>query len=133
LIPGINQNLVKKVKGDCLHISGEFELKSCNTFGFYIRNSKKETGTELLYDVKRGTLSLLGTSVPLLPVDNRINLEILIDRASIEVYANGGQTAISQCFNPREKADDLVLFNSGGEVIVHALDIYQVESAWRSE
>jgi fructan beta-fructosidase len=133
LIPGINQNLVRKVKGDCLHITGEVDLNTCSTFGFYIRHSKKETGTELLYDVKRGTLSLLGTSAPLMPVDNKIILEILVDRASIEVFANGGQTVISQCFNPVKGAEDLVLFNNGGEVIVNSLDIYQVESVWQQE
>jgi fructan beta-fructosidase len=73
LIPGINQNIVKKVKGDCLHIKGEFDLKSCSNFGFYIRNSKKKTGTELLYDVRRGTLSILGVSAPVVPVNNKIS------------------------------------------------------------
>lgn len=130
LIPGINQNIVKKVKGDCLHIIGEFDLKSCNNFGFMLRHNKKETGTELLYDVKRGTLSLLGTTAPLLPVDNKITLEILVDRASIEVFANGGQTVISNCFTPEKGAEDLVLFTNGGEMIVEKLDIFRVKSAW---
>jgi sucrose-6-phosphate hydrolase SacC (GH32 family) len=131
LIPGINQNIVKKVKGDCLHIIGEFDLKTCNNFGFFIRHSKKTAGTELLYDVKRGTLSLLGTTAPLQPVDNKITLEILIDRASVEVFANGGQVAVSNNFTPEKGAEDLVLFSNGGEVIVEKLDIFRVESAWR--
>ncbi len=131
LIPGINQNIVKKVKGDCLHIVGEFDLKTCNNFGFFIRHSKKTAGTELLYDVKRGTLSLLGTTAPLQPIDNKITLEILVDRASVEVFANGGQTVISNNFTPEDGAEDLVLFSSGGEVVVDKLDIFVVESAWR--
>ncbi len=133
LIPGINQNIVKKVKGDCLHITGEFDLKSCSNFGFYIRNSKKETGTELMYDVRRGTLSILGVSAPVAPVNNKISLEILIDRASIEVYVNGGQTVISNCFTPDEGAENLTLFCSGGEIIVDKLDIYKMNSAWNSD
>ncbi len=132
LIPGINQNLVKKVKGDCLHIIGEFDLKTCSNFGFYIRNSNKKSGTELLYDVKRGTLSILGVSAPVAAVNNKISLEILIDRTSIEVYANGGQTVISNCFTPDEKAEKLILFCTGGEVVVDKLDIYKLNSAWRS-
>lgn len=131
LIPGINQNIVKKVKGDCLHIIGEFDLKTCNNFGFFIRHSKKKNGSELLYDVKRGILSVLGTSAPLMPVDNIITLEILIDRASVEVFANGGQVAVSNNFTPTKGAEDMVLFSSGGELIVNKLDIYRVESAWR--
>jgi fructan beta-fructosidase len=130
LIPGINENLVKKVKGDCLHIIGEFDLKTAASFGFMIRRGKKTPGTELLYDAKRGTLSLLGTTAPLSPVDNKIILEILIDRSSVEVFANGGQTVISNCFTPEERAEDLILFNHGGELEVINLDIYRVNSAW---
>ncbi|MFW5822262.1 MAG: glycoside hydrolase family 32 protein [Tangfeifania sp.] len=133
VIPGINKNLVKKVSGDCLHIHGEFDLKTCNNFGFIIRKGKKDAGTELMYNVKRGTLSVLGSTAPLLPVDNKIILEILIDRASIEVFANGGQVAISNCFTPHEKADDLVLLNSGGELGVDNLVIYELESAWQRD
>ena len=133
LIPGINQNIVKKVKGDVLHITGEFDLKSCSNFGFYFRRNKKQPGTELIYDVRRGTLSILGVSAPVVPVNNKIELDILIDRSSIEVFANGGQTVISSCFTPVQGAENLTLFCSGGEVIVDRLDIYKMKSAWKSE
>ena len=131
LIPGINQNIVKSVKSDCLHIVGEFDLKSCSNFGFYVRTSKKSTGTEIIYDVKRGTLSVMGISAPLEPIDNKIMLEILIDRVSIEVYANNGQIVLTNNFTPEKGAEGLTLFSSGGEVIVDKLDIYKMNSAWR--
>lgn len=133
LIPGINQNIVKKVKGDCFHIIGEFDLKSADSFGFMVRNSKKTPGTEIIYNVKRGVLSVLGCDVPLLPQDNKISLEILVDRSSIEVFANNGQTAVSNCFTPAEGADELKLFTNGGEIEVNRLDIYEMESAWDEE
>ncbi len=132
LIPGINQNIVKKVKSDCLHIIGEFDLKTCSSFGFYIRKNKKHTGAEVLYDVKRGTLSLMGVSAPVEPVNNKISLEILVDRSSIELYANNGQAVISNCFTPEEGAKGLLLFCTGGEVIVDKLDIFKMNSAWNS-
>lgn len=133
IIPGINENILKKAKGDCFHIVGEFDLKTSDNFGLMIRNSKKTPGTEILYNVKRGTLSVLGTTVPLMPVDNKISLEILVDRASIEVFANGGQTVISNCFTPDEGAEDLLLFTNGGELEVVKLDIYKMESAWNQQ
>jgi fructan beta-fructosidase len=131
LIPGINKNLVKKVKGDCLHIIGEFDLKTSNSFGFMIRKDRKSPGTEVLYDVRRGTLSVLGAAVPLMPVDKVLTLEILVDRASVEIFANGGQTIITNCFTPEEGADELELFTHGGELEVKKLDIYEVNSVWR--
>jgi sucrose-6-phosphate hydrolase SacC (GH32 family) len=71
--------------------------------------------------------------VPIVPVDNKISLEILLDRASIEIFANGGQTVISNCFTPTEGAEDLVLYTNGGELGVDKLDVYKMESIWEKE
>ena len=131
LIPGLNKNLVKRVKCDCLHIIGEFDLKTSNSFGFMIRKDRKSPGTEVLYDVRRGTISVLGSTIPLMPVDKVLTLEILVDRASIEIFANGGRTVISSCFTPEKGADELELFTHGGELEVRKLDIYEVNSVWR--
>lgn len=132
IIPGLNNNnLLKKVKGDCLHIIAEFDLKTVENFGFMLRHSRKKSGTELLYNVKRGTLSILGKTVPLMAVDNRIKLEILLDRTSIEIYANDGRTVISNCFTPEEGFEDVVLFSNGGELEVVKMDIYKMKSIWR--
>ena len=133
LIPGINENILKKVHGDCFHIVGEFDIKTADNFGFMLRHSRKTPGVELLYNVKRGTLSVLGSTVPLLPVDNKIKLEILLDRASIEVFANDGQAVISNCFTPDEKSNDFELFTRGGELGIDKLDIYKMESVWTEE
>jgi len=130
VIPGIKQNRVKKVSGDCLHIIGEFDLKTSDNFGFMLRHDNKNQGTEVLYNVKRGTLSVLGSTVPLLPVDNKIKLEILLDRSSVEIYANDGQAVVSNCFVPAEKAKDVILFTNGGELGIIQLDIYKMKSIW---
>lgn len=131
LIPGINENKVKKVEGDCLHIIGEFDIKTSNNFGFMLRHHKSNPGIEVLYNVKRGTLNVLGTTVPLMPIDNKIKLEILLDRTSVEIYANNGQVVVSNCFTPEKGAEDIVLFTNGGELGVIKLDVYKMESAWR--
>lgn len=130
VIPGINDNKTKSVKGDCLHIIGEFDLKTSDNFGFIVRNSKKNPGTEISYNVKRGVLTFLNSTVPVVPVDNKISLEILLDRSSIEIFANGGQTVISNCFTPTKGALDLVLYSNGGELGIDKLDIYELKSIW---
>lgn len=130
LIPGINENILKGVKDDCLHIIGEFDLKTANSFGFMIRNSRKKPGTEIMYNVKRRVLTIMGSTMPIVPVDNKISLEILVDRTSIEIFANGGQSVVSTCFNPDEDSNDLVLYNTGGELGVDQLDIYKMNSIY---
>lgn len=132
LIPGINENRTKSVESDCLHIIGEFDLKTSDSFGFIVRNSKKIPGTEIQYNVKRGTLTVLNSTVPIVPVDNKITLEILIDRSSIEIFANGGQTVISNCFTPAE-GKDIILFTTGGELGVEKLDVYEMKSIYEKK
>lgn len=133
IIPGIKQNKVKSVSGDCIFLSGEFDLKTCDNFGFMVRHSTKTPGTEILYNVKRGVLTVLGTTVPLLPIDNKIKLEILIDRTSIEIYANDGQAVVSNCFTPDDKAQDMELYTNGGELEVIKLDVYKLKSIWEED
>ncbi len=133
LIPGIKENLLRSVKGDCLHIIGLFDLKTANYFGFMIRNNRKNSGTEIMYNVKNRTLSVLGSIVPIVPVDNKIKLELLVDRTSIEIFINDGQTVVSNCFTPEEGANDLALFTNGGELGVDWLDIYKLKSVNEKE
>jgi fructan beta-fructosidase len=133
LIPGINKNLIKKIQGDCFRIKGRFDLKNCDAFGFMLKNGKKNPGAELMYNVKRQTLSLLGQQIGLAPIDNKISLDILVDRASAEVFANGGIASVSSLiFNP-ENDKDFILFNSGGELMVEELTITEINSIWRTE
>jgi fructan beta-fructosidase len=132
IIPGLNNNnLLKKVEGDCLHIIAEFDIKTSDNFGIMLRHSRKTPGAEILYNVKRGVLSVFGNTVPLMPIDNKIKLEILLDRASVEIFANDGQTVISNCFIPEEGLEDVELFTNGGELEVTKMDIYEMESIWR--
>jgi len=133
LIPGINKNLIKKVQGECLHIQGRFDLKTCETFGFMLRSGKKNPGTELVYNVRRQTLSVLGKVIPVEPVDNKIFLKIIIDRASVEIFVNDGRIVVSNLFFNQESDRDYILFCTGGELMVEELQISTLKSAWVSE
>ena len=130
LIPGLNSNLIKKAKGEQLRIKGQFDLKTCDSFGLMLRMGKKETGTELMYNVKRQALTLLGQTVSLEPVDNKIYFDILIDRSSVEVYANNGRAVITAVFNPAEGSDNYILYNTGGELLVDQLEIFELSTIW---
>lgn len=133
IIPGINDNILKSVKGDCLHLICTFDIKTSDNFGIMVRHSKKNVGTEILYIVKREVLSCLGSIVPVQINDNKLKLEILIDRSSIEIFANDGNKVISSSFTPIEESLGLEIFTNGGELLVDQLDIYEMNSSWREE
>ena len=130
IIPGIKNNILKNIKGDCKHFICTFDSKTSDNFGLMVRHSKKAVGTEILYDVKRGVLYCLGTNVPLKTNDNKLVLEILVDRSSIEIFANNGDKVISKCFTPDEESIGYEIFTNGGELLIDQMDIYDMNSSW---
>ena len=133
LIPGINKNLAHGVKDDCLHIIGSFKVKTADSFGFIVRLDKKDNGTEITYTTKTKILACMGKSAVVEPIDGILKLDILLDRSSIEIFANDGKVAMSSCFTPSDKAYGLYLFNTGGEIFVEKLEVYPMKSIWQKE
>ncbi len=133
LIPGINKNLLNGIKGDCFHIIGSFKVKTADSFGFVVRLDKTNNGVEIMYNVKSKTLICMGKSAVVEPVDGVVKLEVLLDRASLEIFANDGKVAMSSSITSTEKANGIYLFNIGGEVLVEKLEVYPMKSIWQAE
>jgi levanase/fructan beta-fructosidase len=57
------------------------------------------------------------------------NIDVLLDRTSIEIFANDGATSLSKCFLPTESA--LSLRATGGIVTLKQLKLIRLKSAWR--
>lgn len=133
LIPGLNKNLLNSIKGDCFHIVGSFRVKTADSFGFVVRLDKTNNGVEIMYNVKNNTLTCMGKSAVVEPVDGVVKLEILLDRASLEIFANDGKVAMSSSITSTEKANGIYLFNIGGEVLVEKLEVYPMKSIWQAE
>jgi len=130
LIPGLNGNLVSGISGDALFIKAVFQPKTSDSFGFIVRNGKQSSGTDLHYDTVKKILEANGIKMPLEQVDGKIELEILVDRSSIEIFANHGESGISTCFSPPPGEDALQLYTLGGELFVESLEAHTLKSAW---
>lgn len=133
IIPGLNKNLLSGVKGDCLHFKGTFDIKTSDNFGFLLRNDKSNQGAEISFNSKNKMLSCLGQQTMVEPIDGKLQLEILLDRSSVEVFVNGGKAVLSSCFIPLEGAMQVALLTTGGELFVDQLDIYTLHSVWEKE
>jgi sucrose-6-phosphate hydrolase SacC (GH32 family) len=131
IIPGIKGNLIGGFSGDAFRIKAKFNPKSSDGFGFLIRNGKKVLGTEIRYDSNKKMLDCLGGQAVVEPIGGFIQLEILVDRASIEIFANDGEVVLSSCFTPAKGDDDLTLWTQGGELFVSSIEIYELKSAWK--
>ena len=132
-IPGLKGSLVGGLKGDAVYIRATFLPKTSDSFGFLIRSGKQSTGTDMHYETAKKILDVNGIKILVEPIDGKIELEILVDRSSIEVFANHGESVVSTCFSPVQGEDDLLLFTQGGELYVESLEVYNLKSAWENK
>jgi len=133
IYPGIKNNLLNGVKGKELHLKGVIDIMNCDQFGFLIRSNKNSEGTEISYNVKKAVLNFLGTQLDYKPANNKIEIELLIDRSSIELLIDGGRYVISYPFTPVPESLRYELFTIGGEIMVDKMEVQQLKSVWIEE
>jgi sucrose-6-phosphate hydrolase SacC (GH32 family) len=63
---------------------------------------------------------------------NRITLQILVDRTSLEVFGNNGKVSMTSCFLPDPKNQSLEIYAVGAPAKIISLKVYPLHSAWDS-
>jgi sucrose-6-phosphate hydrolase SacC (GH32 family) len=73
-------------------------------------------------------------SKPMKPVVNRVKIQLLVDRTSIEIFGNDGRISMSSCYlhhNRDENMHTTIRFEpSGGEILIHNLEFSTIRSIW---
>ena len=133
LIPGVKGNLLGGIKGDAVFIKAVFQPKSSDNFGIVVRNGKTSNGTDIQYTTNKKVLNVNGITMVLEPIDGKIELQIIVDRSSIEIFCNHGSSGISTCFSPTQGEDEMVLYTQGGELFVESLEAHILKSAWSNK
>jgi sucrose-6-phosphate hydrolase SacC (GH32 family) len=122
LKPG-DDNPLAGVSGELFDIQAEFEPgEGVVEFGFRIR------GERVAYSTKDKTLTALG-SAPLELRDGRLRLRVLVDRTSLETFADDGRVTLSSCFLPDAADTKLELFTLGGNVRIRSLEVRELKPA----
>jgi sucrose-6-phosphate hydrolase SacC (GH32 family) len=124
LAPG--ENPLAGITGELFDVRAEIELSSSAEVGFKLR------GEPVSYSVKDQKLGCLGKSAPLDPINGRLTIQILVDRTSLEVFANEGRVAMTSCFLPAQKNRSLEIFATGGPAKIISLRVFELHSACRS-
>ena len=122
LSPG--ENPLSGISGELFDIRTEIELGEADEVVFELH------GQSVVYDAGSQKLSCLGKEVELAPVEGVIVLHILLDRNSIEIFANKGEVSLSFSFLPQAEKIGLRLEASGGNAKIRSLDVYELESIW---
>jgi sucrose-6-phosphate hydrolase SacC (GH32 family) len=103
-------------------IEAEFEAGDARAFGFEVR------GERVAYSTADRRLTALG-SAPLQLKDGVLRLRILVDRTSLETFANDGQVALAGCFLPPANNKRLRAFADGGSVRIRSLRVTELQPA----
>ena len=119
-----NENPLAGISGELFDIEMDLRPNHASELGLRLH------GETVAY--KGGRISCLGRSAPLSPADGRIRLRLLVDRTSLELFANDGEVSMTSCFLPRASETNLELYASGGTARVNHLQVRQLRSSWGS-
>lgn len=133
------------VQGSTLEIEAEIQPRRAAAWGFRVRKGASEE-TLIGVDMRRSLLFVDRTrsgdisfdpnfpgrqTAPLsISKGQTVGLHIFIDRSSVEVFANGGETVISDRIFPSPAGQSVEIFSIGGQAKVVSLDVWNLKSAW---
>ena len=85
----------------------------------------------IVFDADKKTLNCGDKSAPLAPESGKVSLQILVDRGSIEVFANDGRVAISHGVIPPESDRTLSITVTGRTARIRSLEVSELKSVWQ--
>ncbi len=119
-----NENLVPETDWDLFDVRAEVELGDAEAFGAIIR------GIDLKYHAAERKFTYLGRDIPAEPVDGRLEFRVLVDRTSLELFANSGKSSASFCFLPEARDAPLEFYAVGECAKLSSLVIHELRSIW---
>lgn len=87
-------------------------------------------GEPIRYTAADGKLTCLNRSAEVGERRSRLGLRVLVDRTSIEVFADDGRVVMTSCFLPDPHDRSLAIYAIGGAATLHRLQVYELQSAW---
>ena len=123
LSPG--ENPLANLSGQLFDITAEISPGDAKEIGFNLR------GVLVKYDVEKQELSCLDRKATLKLVDGKIRLRLLIDRTSVDIFANAGALYMPMGMIIPADKNTLELYVKGGIAHIDSLKVYGLKSAWR--
>jgi levanase/fructan beta-fructosidase len=124
------QAKLDELSGDLLDINVVIEPGNAKRVGLIVR------GESITYDVASKEVICGSNRAPLEMIDGRIALRVLVDRASIEIFANEGVVSISRNYTTPNApapapASAPTFVAEGGEARLISCEGYTLKSAWK--
>jgi fructan beta-fructosidase len=132
------------LSGRSLELIAEFEPGTAETVGLSVRKGENEQ-TQVGYDAEAETVFVDRTNAgaddfheafsdrdeaPLKLQNGQVKLHVLVDRSSVEVFANDGARVLTHRIFPDSASNDVDLFAKGGTAQLTRLDAWSLQSIW---
>lgn len=112
------------LQGDLFHVDAQISLEGCRQAGLRIR------GVPVVYDVATRELKCGDCTAHVEPVDGRLKLEILVDRTSFEIFAQGGSVYMPMAVIPAEDAHGISVMATAGRAVCTSFEVFELTSIW---
>ncbi|MFA6242116.1 MAG: glycoside hydrolase family 32 protein, partial [Candidatus Hydrogenedentales bacterium] len=112
------------IEGDCFDIEATLVPGDASEVGFDIR------GEQVLYDVKKQQLTCKDKTAAVTLEDGALSLRLLVDRMSIEIFAQHGAVYMPMGIQFDDSKRTLDVFAKGGGARVKSLAVRELRSAW---
>jgi fructan beta-fructosidase len=115
---------LESIRGELFHIKAKFDVSAARNCGLNIRD------ISVAYDASSQEISCHGKTAPLKPQHGVITLEILVDRTSIEIFADDGRVYMPIGVHLVDKPTTLGLFTEEGNLDIEELQVHALKSIW---
>jgi len=88
-------------------------------------------GQQITYDPVKKQLAVAHLTAPLAPENGKIHLRLLLDRTSLEVFANDGIAALTHSFVPADNAPMAMTITGKKGMADYDITAYSLKSIWR--
>jgi fructan beta-fructosidase len=123
LKPG--ENIISDIKAELLDVNVEFQISEAEEFGF-VFNEK-----EIVYSFENKELRCAEEIASLNPIGGRIRFRVLVDKVSIEIFANDGRIYMPIRALSEGNDKENIIFSEGGTTTINSFVINELKSIWK--
>ena len=120
-----SDNVLADVAGDTLDIEACIVPGDAKSITFTIH------GSDVVYDTAAGTLTCEDKTAAMPLVDGELRIRMLVDRASIEIFAADGAMYMPMGMVLANAEQGLSLTATGGATTIKCMNVHQLKSIWK--
>ena len=112
------------VEGELFDIEAVLHVGDAEELGLSIR------GEEIVYNTKEEQLVFGESRAPLKAKDGNIRLRCIVDRTSVEIFANGGRIYMPCRLRADDDNKSIAVFARGGAAAATSIELRELNSIW---